>query len=83
MQVVSAGYLRGLEDVKVPAWTAFVSYWIFGIPIGWLLATTGGLEANGIWWGLAIGLGMAAIFLSTRVLQMERRLGQIDFSNHE
>ena len=83
LQVVSAGYLRGLEDVKVPAWTAFVSYWIFGIPIGWLLATTGGLEANGIWWGLATGLGLAAIFLSARVLQMERRLGQIDFSNRE
>ncbi|MDA7882367.1 MATE family efflux transporter [Akkermansiaceae bacterium] len=74
LQVVSAGYLRGLEDVKVPAWTAFIAYWIFGIPIGWLLATTGGLDASGIWWGLAIGLALAAIFLSARVIQMERRL---------
>jgi len=76
LQVVSAGYLRGLEDVKIPAWTAFVSYWIFGIPVGWLLATTGGIEAKGIWWGLAIGLGVAAVFLSARVLQIEKQLAE-------
>ena len=74
LQVVSAGYLRGLEDVKIPAWTAFVSYWIFGIPVGWFLATAGGLDAAGIWWGLATGLAVAALILSARVLQMERRL---------
>lgn len=74
LQVVSSGYLRGLEDVKIPATTAFIAYWVFGIPVGWLLATTGGLDASGIWWGLATGLAAAALFLSARVLQMERRL---------
>ncbi len=72
IQVVSSGILRGLKDVKIPAWTAFVSYWIFGIPVGWILATYGGLGAPGIWWGLAIGLTIAAVFLSARVFKIAR-----------
>ena len=68
-QIASAGLLRGLEDVNVPAWIAFVSYWIIGLPIGWFLsrATWNELGAIGIWWGLAAGLSIAAIVLSARV----------------
>ena len=36
MQVSSGGALRGLGDVKVPVWVAFVAYWIIAIPVGWL-----------------------------------------------
>ncbi|MGJ8698083.1 MAG: MATE family efflux transporter [Verrucomicrobiaceae bacterium] len=72
IQVVSGGILRGLEDVTVPAWTAFISYWIFGIPAGLLLANRFGLGAAGIWWGLAIGLAIAAIILTARVFKIAR-----------
>ena len=69
LQIASAGILRGLEDVSIPAWIAFVAYWIIGLPVGWLLAKrpTLELEAIGIWWGLAVGLSVAAIVLSARV----------------
>jgi len=72
-QVVSAGLLRGLKDVRIPAWTAFTAYWIFGIPLGWLLATTEQMEAAGIWWGLAAGLAIAAIFLCWRTIKLSTR----------
>ena len=72
IQVVSGGILRGLEDVKVPAWTAFLSYSLIGVPSGWLLATRGNLGPVGIWWGLAIGLTVAAVILTARVFKIAR-----------
>ncbi len=72
IQVVSGGILRGLEDVKIPAWTAFLSYSLIGIPSGWLLATRAGLGPMGIWWGLAIGLAVASIILTARVFKIAR-----------
>ena len=73
LQVVSAGILRGLEDVKTSAWAAFFSYWIFGLPAGIVLGKFAGLGAHGIWWGLAIGLFIAAVFLSMRVVRLVGR----------
>ncbi len=72
-QAVSSGILRGLEDIVTPAWTAFFAYWIIGIPTGWYLAKARGMEAAGIWWGLTIGLIIAAIFLCLRVIRMACR----------
>jgi len=71
-QAVASGILRGLEDVKTPAWTAFISYWIIGIPTGWYLASTCTMGASGIWWGLTTGLSIAAICLCARVIKMTR-----------
>ena len=70
--VASGGILRGLEDVTMPAWTAVLSYWFFGIPLGWLIATKGDLGPIGVWWGLAIGLTVASIILTARVFKIAR-----------
>ncbi|MFC4993846.1 MATE family efflux transporter [Rubritalea tangerina] len=67
LQVASTGLLRGLHDTKIPAKMAILSYWVIGVPSGYLLAHYVDLEARGIWWGLAIGLGAAALMLSIRV----------------
>ena len=67
MQVASTGLLRGLHDTKIPAKMAILSYWAIGIPAGYCLAHFGGLQAKGMWWGLALGLGIASILLSTRL----------------
>ena len=72
IQVVSGGILRGLEDVTVPAWVAFISYLLVGLPAGFLLAHWAELGPHGIWWGLAIGLVIAAVVLSVRVLKVAR-----------
>ncbi len=67
IQVVSSGILRGLGDVKSTAWLGFMSYWLIGIPCSFLLAKTFGLGPIGVWWGLAIGLLVAAISITWRV----------------
>ena len=67
MQVSSGGALRGLGDVKVPAWVAFVAYWIIAIPVGWFLAFRAGMGVAGMWWGITLGLTTTALALGVRV----------------
>lgn len=66
MQVIALGLLRGIKDTRVPMWLAVISYWVIGIPAGYLLAFHAGYGAVGIWLGLVIGLTVAA------TLQMAR-----------
>ncbi len=66
-QVVGAGALRGLADVKVPTVVTFVAYWLVALPAGYLLGFPAGLGAPGIWAGLAAGLACAAVLLATRL----------------
>ncbi|MGB0775782.1 MAG: MATE family efflux transporter, partial [Akkermansiaceae bacterium] len=68
-QVVSASALRGLGDVKVPAWLGVFSYWGVAVPLGALLAFSFHQGAQGIWWGLAGGLATAALSLGIRAWQ--------------
>ncbi len=67
LQVSAAGALRGLADVKVPGWIAFISYWIVSIPAGWLLAFPMKMGVLGMWWGITLGLTTAALALGLRV----------------
>jgi MATE family multidrug resistance protein len=41
----------------------FISYWIIGLPIGAFLAYKQGLEARGLWMGLAVGLTCMCVLL--------------------
>ena len=66
MQVSSAGALRGLGDVGVPVWIAFIAYWIISIPVGWFLASSLGWGVAGMWWGITLGLTSTAIALGVR-----------------
>ncbi len=66
MQVIALGLLRGIKDTRVPMWLAILSYWVIGIPAGYLLAFRVGFGAAGIWLGLVIGLTLAATLLMAR-----------------
>lgn len=67
MQVSAGGALRGLGDVKIPAWLALVAYWVIAIPAGWLLAFRANLGVAGMWWGITLGLTTIAVALGVRV----------------
>lgn len=69
LQVISAGALRGLDDVKGPAWIAFGIYWGLAIPGGWVAAFPMGMGVYGIWWGITLGLWATAIVLGWRLWQ--------------
>jgi MATE family multidrug resistance protein len=66
IQVVSAGNLRGLEDIKVPTAISLFSYWIIGIGGGYVLAFPLEMGVTGIWWGLCLGLITSSILLTWR-----------------
>jgi MATE family multidrug resistance protein len=66
VQVVSLSALRGLGDVRVPAFLAGMAYWSLALPLGSGLAFGANAGAVGIWIGLAAGLGAAAASLSAR-----------------
>lgn len=74
LQVVVLGALRGLQDVKIPMYMTFVSYWIIGFPISIYLGIYTDLEAAGIWIGLLAGLTSAAIFLYLRFNYLTKKL---------
>ena len=72
-QVICVGTLRGMSDVYVNLVVGFFAYWVIALPIGYLLAIPYGFGAVGMWSGLAIGLGIAAIFLCWRLAWLTRR----------
>ncbi|SEM85730.1 MATE family efflux transporter [Lihuaxuella thermophila] len=67
------GALRGYKDVNATFIMAFVSYWILGLPIGYLLASYSSFGAFGYWIGLISGLAFGAVFLSLRLAKIQRR----------
>jgi MATE family multidrug resistance protein len=67
LQIISAGALRGLDDVHTPAWIAFWAYWVVSIPLGWVLAVKLHWGVTGMWWGITAGLTMTAILLGRRI----------------
>lgn len=70
IQIVASGCLRGINDVRIPAWIALAAYWMVALPLGAWLAFGWGMGAMGIWSGLATGLLIAAVWLGTRVWRM-------------
>ncbi|EIE49079.1 multidrug transporter MatE [Salipiger aestuarii] len=66
LQVVTLGLLRGLQDTRAPMLIAGLSYWGLGLPSAWALGLVAGWGPVGIWSGLCIGLGAAAVLLLHR-----------------
>ena len=66
LQIVSTCALRGVNDVRVPAFLAFFAYWIVALPCGAMLGFWLHQGAIGVWTGLAMGLAVAAFALCYR-----------------
>jgi MATE family multidrug resistance protein len=65
-QVIGAAILRGLQDTRVPMLFAAFGYWVVGIGVGAVLAFETELEGQGIWIGLAAGLGVVSVLMLWR-----------------
>ena len=74
IQVVVIGALRGLQDVKIPMYLTFISYWIIGFPISYYLGEYTNLKAVGVWIGLLAGLTSASILLYIRFHYLTKKL---------
>ena len=74
LQVVALGALRGLQDVKIPMYMTFISYWVVGFPISIYLGLYTSLGASGIWIGLLAGLTTASVLLFIRFNYLTKKL---------
>ena len=74
LQVAILGALRGLQDVKIPAFITFISYWIVGFTVSYYLGLYTSLESVGIWIGLFTGLFVASILLYIRFNYLSKKL---------
>lgn len=76
IQVVLSGVMRGLNETKIPMFLGLLSYWAIGLPVGVFFTYKQGLEARGLWMGLAIGLTcmclMLIIFYKNRIKKLSR-----------
>lgn len=72
-QVIGLGVLRGVGDVKMPTLIAFLSYWIVGIPLAYVLSKYANLGVYGIWIGLSVSLiiGSSLLFFRFKALSTE------------
>jgi len=73
-QVVGLGVLRGLGDVNMPTFITLLSYWVVGIPVGYLLGFKLEMGVEGIWYGLTFGLLTASILLFIRFQNRTKKL---------
>ncbi|MGG1879777.1 MATE family efflux transporter [Paenibacillus cisolokensis] len=67
------GALRGYKDVNVAFVLAFLSYWVIGLPVGYVLANFTELEAFGYWIGLITGLAVGATLMLLRLVKVQRK----------
>jgi MATE family multidrug resistance protein len=74
IQVVVLGALRGLQDVKIPTILTFISYWVVGFPVSYLLGKEEMYGSFGIWLGLLAGLTTASILLFIRFNSLTLKL---------
>jgi MATE family multidrug resistance protein len=76
LQITANGALRGYKDTAVPMCLLVVSYWICALPSGWWLSKqlwqAEPLLVHGYWWGLVIGLTLAAVLLNARLKWREQ-----------
>jgi MATE family multidrug resistance protein len=83
IQVVAGGVLRGLGDTRSPMIINLIGFWIIGIPVGLLLGFRADMGAQGLWWGLVLGLASVAVILLGRVRHRIRaRLGRVVIDDH-
>jgi MATE family multidrug resistance protein len=76
IQVTASMSLRGLKDARGPMWIAGASYWLAGAPMCLWLGFGTGLKGFGVWLGLAFGLLVAAITLTTRFILLSKKDGR-------
>jgi MATE family multidrug resistance protein len=71
LQIAANGALRGFKDTAKPLLLIFISYWLTGLPLGYVLGMTDiiypAMGASGFWIGIIFGLSVAALLLSLRL----------------
>jgi MATE family multidrug resistance protein len=63
IQTVATGALRGLGNTRIAMLVNLGGYWLFGVPIGYVLCFHWKFGIYGLWWGLTLALIAIALIL--------------------
>lgn len=74
LQVIMLSTLRGMADVTIPMFIAFLAYLLVGIPTSYIFAFVVDFGPQGIWFGYLVGLGTAGILFYLRFKQNLKKL---------
>ncbi len=74
IQCIGIGILRGMQDVKRIPFIAFVSYWIFNIPVGYFCAIHLNMGAKGLYMGFFSGFALACSLIIWRIKYRQKQL---------
>jgi multidrug resistance protein, MATE family len=64
-QGITTGLLRGLGETRLPMITNIVGHWVVGLPLAYAVCYRLGWGVEGLWIGLAVGVGLVGIVLLT------------------
>ncbi|WP_397537924.1 MATE family efflux transporter [Rummeliibacillus pycnus] len=78
IQAPIQGALRGYKDVTMTFVMALISYWVIGLPLGYILANFTDLGPYGYWIGLISGLATGALTLSIRLRFVQRKIQRME-----
>ena len=81
LQVVASNVLRGYKDTKSIFFITLLSYWVVGLPVGYILGLTDlvmqPIGAAGFWIGIISGLAVAAFLLIARMVYLQKQPTEI------
>ncbi|MBP6012896.1 MAG: MATE family efflux transporter [Alphaproteobacteria bacterium] len=66
VMTVTMGALRGMGDVRWPAFMHGIAFWVAGVPAAYLLAFPAGIGAVGLILGISVAMLLSLILLSFR-----------------
>jgi MATE family multidrug resistance protein len=59
-------------------WLTLFCYWLIALPLGIVLSRVAGFGAQGFWFGLVVGLGLAAFLLLWRLKVRQQQLYAVE-----
>ena len=66
VMTVTMGALRGMGDVRWPAFMHGIAFWVVGVPVAWALAFPGGFGPVGLILGISLAMLISLILLGLR-----------------
>jgi MATE family multidrug resistance protein len=75
VQAVATGSLRGLGETRLPMLANLLGYWVFGLPLGYLLCFRLHWGVEGLWMGLTTALIVISVIVLTKWSRESSRPG--------
>ncbi|WP_169785851.1 MATE family efflux transporter [Enterobacteriaceae endosymbiont of Donacia crassipes] len=76
IQVIGCGVLKAYKDTKFIFFITFISYWIIGFPVGYILSMTNlivnSMGPTGFWIGFIVGLTISVILVILRIIKIQK-----------